>query len=109
MPRGRGTSYADEGPTDADLAEFAQLLGGRLDDATSFPLAGGVLARLIEACADKGYAVRVAPIDGGHGRAFVLYLGGERKVERRGSDAEKFEEDLKLLFLAVEKLPRKRG
>lgn len=109
MPRGRNSSYADNGPSDDDLAAFAQMLGGQLDDRKDFPLADGTLGKLVERCANKGYAMRIAPIDGGRARAVTIYLSDDRKVERRGSDPEAFEEALRELYLAAEKLPRKRS
>lgn len=108
MPRGKNTSYADSGPSDEDLAAFAEMLGGQLDDRREFPIAGGILPKLLERVANKGYACRFAPTDGGRARAFTIYLSGDRKVERRESDPERFEEELRALYLAAEKLPQRR-
>jgi hypothetical protein len=108
MPRGRQQN-ADDGPTDADLAEFMGMLDGQLSTRMAFPLQEGSLGRLVEGVTEKGYACRVASVQGGRARAFTLYLSGERKVEVQESDPETFEEKLRGLILAVEKLPPRRG
>ena len=108
MPRGRNTQYSDNGPSDEDLVEFAKLLGGTLDDATALEWPATDHARLVERVTNLGYAMRIAPVDGGRARAVTLYLSGDRKVERRAGDAQKLLEELRLLYLAAERLPRKR-
>lgn len=107
MPRGR--SAAADGPSDDDLAEFLGMLDGQLAQRLAFPMSEGSIGRLIEGVTEKGYACRVAAVQGGRARAFVIYLSGERKVEIQESDPEVFEEKLRGLILAVEKLPQRRA
>ena len=109
MPRGRTTGFGDNGPSEEDLAEFMGMLDGQLLVRQAFPLVDGSLARLIEGVTSKGYACRVAPVQGGRARAFVIYLSGDKKVEVQESDPELFEEKLRGLILAVEKLPERRS
>lgn len=109
MPRGRSTVGNFDGPSDDELREFQELLGGQLDARQHFPLAEGILPRLIERVLDKGYAMRLAPVDGGRGRAVTIYISDARRPEARGSDAGELEELLRRLYLAAEKLPPKRS
>lgn len=108
MPRGRSGGQSYSGPSDDELSEFSALLGGQLEARAHFPLADGILGKLIERVLDKGYAMRLAPVDGGRGRAVVVYLSDDRRPEARGSDPEELEELLKRLYMAAEKLPHKR-
>lgn len=108
MVRGSNSKYSDSGPTDAELSEFLDALGGQLEERQSFPLTDGSLLRLIEAVLNKGYAMRLAPSDRGRARHVVIYLTQERRAERSATSVEEFEERVRELILAVEKLPAKR-
>lgn len=108
MPRGKSNDRQYEGPPEEDLAEFRKLLNDVGDAAVTWPLADGSIGRLVQDVTAKGYAMRIAPVLGGSGRAVTIYVG-EPPVQKVSSDPDAFEEVLRSLLLAVQKLPRRRG
>lgn len=107
MPTGKRAGNGKYAIPAEDLAEFMDMLGGELARQTLFPMKHANIGKLVEDLTNKGYTVRVVPIGYGGGR-LVQFWVGERKVERSANTPEKWEEEVRMLIMAVEKLPHKR-
>lgn len=104
MPRAKRPTYADNGPSAADLADFETALAGLLQANSRPKLPADVWAQLGEEATARGYTLTLSPSLGGRAYRIAVPMGAKRAEVylSSGDDAEAL---IRGLILAVRKLP----
>lgn len=104
MPRARKPTYADNGPTAEDLAEFETAMAGLLQTVGLPDLPETVWAQLGKEAAQRGYTLVLSPSMGGRAYRISVPMGSKR-AEVYLSSSDDAEALIRGLILAVRKLP----
>lgn len=104
MPRGKRPTYADSGPSAADLADFEAALAGLLQANGRLKLPPDVWAQLGEEATARGYTLVLSPSMGGRAYRISVPMGAKR-AEVYLSSSDDAEALIRGLILAVRKLP----
>ena len=104
MPRAKSGRFFDNGPSQADLAEFEAALAGLLQNQGLPELPEKVWAQLAREATSRGYALTISPAMGG--RAYRIRVPvGTKGAEIYLSATDDAEALIRGLMLVVRKLP----
>jgi hypothetical protein len=104
VPRAKRTTYASNGPTAEDLADFESALAGLLQTVGLPELPEAVWAQLGKEAASRGYTLTLSPAMGGRAYRIAVPVGAKR-AEIYLSATDDAEALIRGLILAVRKLP----
>lgn len=104
VPRAKRATYADHGPSAADLADFEAAMAGLLQTVGLPELPEAVWAQLCKEAASRGYTLTISPAMGGRAYRIAVPMGTKR-AEIYLSASDDAEALVRGLILAVRKLP----